>query len=223
MDKSPIGYEQTADWIRGNGSTVKEHFNNYFDKRVGENATHVWHGQHFEWFANRVARDCYTEIDLAAIGALSVDLPAQTARELIEDHDGVLRQLLMECELWTTTYGADISHPDLSDAWLNKESCFRRLWDELVKRERIGLGTVKASKLMAAKYPGLVPIFDSQVSWLLGLTMNDPWWKPMRDLVIEVKPKLDELQLDRDDIHITTIRKLDVVLWMEAEWRLKPK
>ena len=76
---------------------------------------------------------------------------------------------------------------------------------------------------MAAKYPGLVPIFDSQVSWLLGLTVNDPWWKPMRDLVIEVKPKLDELQLDRDDIHITTIRKLDVVLWMEAEWRLKPQ
>jgi hypothetical protein len=223
VGKSPIGYEQAADWIRGNGSTVKQHFENYFKKRVGQDAGRVWHGQHPEWFANRVARDCFTEIDLAAIGALSVGLRAQTARELIEDHDGVLRQLLMECELWTTTYGADISHPDLSDAWLNKESCFRRLWDELVKRERIGLGTVKASKLMAAKYPGLVPIFDSQVSWLLGFTMNDPWWKPMRDLVIEVKPKLDELQLDRDDIHITTIRKLDVVLWMEAEWRLKPK
>jgi hypothetical protein len=28
VGKSPIGYEQAADWIRGNGSTVKEHFKN---------------------------------------------------------------------------------------------------------------------------------------------------------------------------------------------------
>jgi hypothetical protein len=118
--------------------------------------------------------------------------------------------------LWVASHGADLSDPNLSSEWIKKGSSFNRLWDELVKKERIGLGGVKASKLMAAKYPGLVPIFDSQVSQLLGVTNNDPWWKPMRELVIEVKPVLNKLTLARGDIQVTTLRKLDVVLWMKA-------
>ena len=156
---------------------------------------------------------------MAAIGALSVELKAQTARELIEDRDGALRSLLRECELWVATFGGDVADSDLSTGWLENESCFNELWYELVKPERINLGSVKASKLMAAKYPGLVPIFDSQVSELLGATVNDPWWKPIRKLVLEVKPILDKLELKRDDIQVTTLRKLDVVLWMKAKTR----
>ena len=180
----------------------------------------AWQGQHFEWFAKRVLRDRFTEIDLAAIGALSVRLPAQTARELIEDHNDTLKGLLGECEMWVDSHGQDLSDSNVSSEWLEEGSSFNRLWDELVKKERVGLGAVKASKLMAAKYPGLVPIFDSQVSWLLGKSEVDSWWKPMRELVIEVKPELDKLTLARDDIHVTTLRKLDVVLWMEARRRI---
>jgi hypothetical protein len=73
---------------------------------------------------------------------------------------------------------------------------------------------------MAAKYPGLIPIFDGDVSWLLGLTDKDPWWQPMWDLVIKVKDEIDKLTLNRDDMHVTALRKLDVVLWMEARRRL---
>ena len=96
----------------------KGSFKNYFEKRVGDRAKNVWHGQHFEWFANRVARDCFTEVDLAAIGALSVELRAQTARELIEDNDHKLRNLLKECELWTAKNGSDASSAALDDSWL---------------------------------------------------------------------------------------------------------
>ena len=217
MSDQPIGFLKAASWIQDNESQVKEYFDDYFKKRVGENAKKVWHGQHFEWFANRVERDRFTEVELAAIGALSVELKAQTARELIEDRDGALRSLLRECELWVATHGGYISDAGLSTEWLEKGSCFNGLWFELVKPDRIDLGPVKASKLMAAKYPGLVPIFDSQVSELLGATINDPWWKPIRKLVLEVKPILDKLELNRDDIHVTTLRKLDVVLWMKAK------
>lgn len=219
MSNKPIGYSKVAEWFIENKSSASENFQRYFKKLAGEDAKKVWHGQHFEWFANRVARDRFTEVDLAAIGALSVELKAQSARELIEDCDGSLRQLLMECEMWTATHGADISDPNMSSEWRESGSCFRRMWSELDKR--IDLGTVKASKLMAAKYPGLIPIYDSQVSWLLGLTQTDPWWQRMQDLVAEVKPELEQLTSNRDDIHITTIRKLDVVLWMEARKRLK--
>ncbi len=103
---------------------------------------------------------------------------------------------------------------------IDSEKSFRRLWTELTKKERFDLGSVKASKLMATKYPGLVPIYDSKVSWLLGLTEKDPWWRPMRELVLEVKEELESLTLERHDIHVTTLRRLDVVLWMQAKSRL---
>jgi len=217
---STSGFTKYAQWINDNESDVHKLFNNYFEKKIGAKSKNVVHGQHFEWFANRVSRVSFTEIDLAAIGALSVELKAQTARELIEDSDGVLGGLLGECELWVASHGADLSDPNVSPDWLEKGSSFRRLWDELVRKERVDLGHVKASKLMAAKYPGLVPVFDSQVSGLLGVTKKDPWWKPMRELVIEVKPVLDKLTLVRDDIQVTTLRKLDVVLWMKAHKKL---
>ena len=217
---STSGFTKYAQWINDNESDVHKLFNNYFEKKIGAKSKNVVHGQHFEWFASRVPKDCFTEIDLAAIGALSVELKAQTARELIEDSDGVLKGLLGECESWVASHGADLSDPNVSTEWIEKGSPFRRLWDELVRKERIDLGHVKASKLMAAKYPGLVPIFDSQVSGLLGVTKKDLWWKPMRELVIEVKPVLDKLTLARDDIQVTTLRKLDVVLWMKAHKKL---
>ncbi len=217
---SEIEFVRAAHWIRDHDVEVKNHFDSYFEKKTGEKSKNVWHGQHFEWFANRVPRDRFTEIDLAAIAALSVDLPAQTARELIEDIDGSIRQLLRECELWVASHGADLSDPNLSSTFLEPECPFNELWAELIKKKRLSLGPVKASKLMAAKYPSLIPIFDSHVSWLLGVSEKDAWWKPMRELVVEVKSELDSLTLARDDIHVTTLRKLDVVLWMEARRRI---
>ncbi len=216
-----IGYENIVSWMSKvqNFARIKKHFEDYFEKRVGNRAKNVWHGQHFEWFANRVERDCFTEVDLAAIGALSVELPAQTARELIEDIDKTLRQLLNECELWITKYGSDASSADLNDSWLENDSPFSRLYYELEKPDRIGIRTVKASKLMAAKYPGLIPIWDSKVAAILAPMPSDLWWRNMRDLVVDVKPVLERLGIKRDDIHVTTLRKLDVVLWMEAKDR----
>ena len=217
----PIGYENLASWITnsGNFAHIEKHFKDYFEKRTGDRAKNVWHGQHFEWFANRVERDRFTEVDLAAIGALSVELRAQTARELIEDSDENLRKLLQECELWAAKKGADASSADLDDSWLEKESPFNHLYFELVKPERIDLGRVKASKLMATKYPGLIPIRDSTAAALLEPMPSDMWWRPMRNLVIAAAPVLDKLEVKRDDICVTTLRKLDVVLWMEARDR----
>jgi hypothetical protein len=219
LKQKSIGYENIAGWIRKNESVVDAHIQDYFSKRVEDEAKNVWQGQHFEWFANRVERFRFTEVDLAAIGALSVDISAQTVRELIEDRGGVLRQLLRECELWIAAHGSDLSDSELSTDWLKKESCFQRLWFELVRSERIDLGPVKASKLMATKYPGLIPIFDSEVSWLLQPRVESTWWEPMRNLLLEVSPILKKSNVKRDDIYVTPLRKLDVVLWMEAKKR----
>ena len=72
---------------------------------------------------------------------------------------------------------------------------------------------------MAAKYLGLIPIRDGTVAALLAPMPSDLWWRPMRDLAVQVKTVLDKLEIERDDIRVTTLRKLDVVLWMEAKDR----
>lgn len=216
--KLSIGYAKIEEWLtdRRNFARLSSHFEQYFQVRKSNS---VWHGQHFEWFAARTERDRFTEVDLAAIGALSVELRGQTARELIEDADGNLAKALAKCESWVAEHSHKAVITEVDETWLLPGSPFNLLYSELVRSERVGLGQVKTSKFMAAKYPGLIPIEDSKVRALLRPMDSELWWKPIRDLVCAVEPMLDQLVVSRDDIQVTTLRKHDVILWMEASER----
>jgi hypothetical protein len=76
---------------------------------------------------------------------------------------------------------------------------------------------------MAAKFPQVVPIRDSQVELLLGLQKEKSWWSTFRTLFKETAPRLaehlDGLPLPTEAGQITTLRRLDVILWMEAKAR----
>ena len=90
-------------------------------------------------------------------------------------------------------------------------------------RAEEGLGYVTASKLMATKFPSVVPIRDSKVETLLGLEKSREWWAPIRGLFSASGQSLAEY-LDGLDVPIevgtvTTLRRLDVILWMEAKAR----
>jgi len=45
-----------------------------------------------------------------------------------------------------------------------------------------GAGRVVCSKLLAAKFPHLIPIRDSQVEKLLGIKPIGSWWKPLHEI-----------------------------------------
>ena len=80
-----------------------------------------------------------------------------------------------------------------------------------------------ASKLLATKFPAVVPIRDSKVETLLGLEKSREWWFPIRKLItvpdLSLAGYLDELEVPAEVGHVTTLRRLDVILWMEAKAR----
>jgi hypothetical protein len=204
----PIGMGQISAWIndKKNRDLLQEHMDRYFGK---DGKYPGFEGRHFEWFIEQSSKHSFTAHDLAAIGALSVTVPTSTARNLIEDPSGKYAKLLKVCR---RTAKRNSKVP--KEKWLwSADSPFNVLFDELGKEHQVG--TVIRSKLMAAKFPDLIPIRDSKVEALLEYKDVDLWWKPMSELLEVTKDRLTGLEI-KPGISVTSLRRLDVVLWMEA-------
>lgn len=80
-----------------------------------------------------------------------------------------------------------------------------------------------ASKLLTTKFSAVVPIRDSKEENLLGLEKSREWWSPIRKLFTvpdqSLVRYLDEVKVPAVAGEVTTLRRLDVILWMEAKAR----
>jgi hypothetical protein len=96
---------------------------------------------------------------------------------------------------------------------------FAGLYDRL--NAEPGMGYVTTSKLMAARFPDIVPIRDSEVERLLGLEKSETWWNHMQAIVSEpsIRYLLSELNIPESSQTVGPLRRLDVILWMEARAR----
>lgn len=213
--------EDAAAWIGDHPERVAAALQRYFYRN--DHQPRIFQGQHFEWFIARSDPNRFTAEDLAAIGALSVELPAQSARELLDDIDGTFTQLILECRSQKDGDGHPLSDLDLRTCpveWLTDgDAPLQRLYravDDLTK-----VGSVKTSKLLAAKFPAIIPIRDRRVEQLLNLQKQNRWWVPIRELVSDerVHETLSSIRLPGDAPEVTVLRRLDVVLWMEARVR----
>lgn len=208
---TPIGMEKIADWVNSplHRNLLIKHLNDYFGKTTGVEG---FEGKNFEWFIHRADPGSFTSDDVLAIGALSVYIPANTARKLVEDAGSEYSVLLKKC-----TEFADENLSQSVSEWLwSEESPFLTLFDKLGLEA--GVGKVIRSKLMAAKFPGLIPIRDSKIEKLLLWENEEDWWMPMHQLLQETKKTLSGLEVD-SSIGPSLLRKLDVILWMEAVQR----
>jgi hypothetical protein len=70
---------------------------------------------------------------------------------------------------------------------------------------------------MAAKFPDIIPIRDSKVEALLGCEESVSWWQPVLEVFASVEAVLNRLSTGH--FNATNLRKLDVILWMEARKR----
>jgi len=176
---------------------------NYFshDDNVG------FTGRFFEQMIEQSDPDEFTPWDLAAVSALSVNIPPRVAAKILlpgptRDHINGLLKLMPN-----TT----IELADATDGHISKESPAAQLYKYL--RSLQGMGPAKTSKLLAAKRPRLIPIRDSVVAELLDA--GDRWWAPMRHLIRDerVGALLDRVSAGAVPDSVSNLRRLDVVLW----------
>ena len=208
----PIPVTEIRSWLLAdeNKQRIQNHVSRYFNVKYS--------GKHFEWFVEQSDSKKFTPWDILAVEALSVTVPTETARWLLEpntkrdDHLAeALRSLVPgQDSLWTC-----------DEELLSDCKPLSKLYSMLRAEE--GLGYVTASKLMAAKFPSVIPIRDSKVETLLGLEKSREWWSPIRKLFTvpgqSLAGYLDELKVPTEVGKVTTLRRLDVILWMEAKAR----
>lgn len=215
----PIPIGSLPEWLinPANHDRQRQHLHRYFTTR-DQNDGAFYTGQLFERFVARSDPRSFTPWDVLAVEALNVSVPPETAHWLLQpdrDRDALLagaHQALLAPgdSLWTCPIGQLGGGGALSD-----------LYDLL--REQHGLGTVTTSKLLAAKFPAVVPIRDSVVESLLGMEKDRDWWIPIRRLFTDsghdLAGHLASLPLPIGAPEVTVLRRLDVVLWMEARAR----
>jgi hypothetical protein len=173
--------------------------------------TEIFQGRNFEWFLSKSQNGIFTPFDLLAIGSLSVEIPAESQRLLLEDAGSKYENLIGACLEYVNS-----NHASENLFWIWKTgNPLETLYSDL--RSVRGIGPVVCSKLMAAKFPAIIPIRDSKVEALLGCEESVSWWQPMIELFETVKGALSTLNTGQ--VNVTNLRKLDVILWMEARKR----
>lgn len=204
------GAHLASDWLTDSARSLdhQHSLNRYFGIN-GE--TEIFQGRNFEWFISKSQNGIFTPFDFLAIGSLSVEIPAESQRFLLEDPGSNYENLLGVCRAYVISNQASEA---LSWIWKTGNP-LESLYSEL--RDVRGIGPVVCSKLMAAKFPDIIPIRDSKVEALLGCEERVFWWQPILELYETVKQALNTFYTGQ--VNVTNLRKLDVILWMEAQKR----
>lgn len=211
MSELKIGGSLFArDWLTDSARRLdhQHSLNRYFGIN-GE--TEIFQGRNFEWFLSKSENGIFTPFDFLAVGALSVEIPAESQRLILEDVGSKYETLLCAC--WEYVISNQTAG-NLSWIWKTGNP-LESLYSEL-RRVR-GIGPVVCSKLMAAKLPAFIPIRDSKVEALLGCEESVSWWQPILELYESVKETLSSFSTGQ--LNVTNLRKLDVILWMETQKR----
>lgn len=180
---------------------------------VRPNGTPRYTGAHFEKIA-ALKEDPNTldTADFVAVSLLSVNVPKEAVIRLLADEatEAITRQLRV--------IPTDVAIVDADSDILTGDSPAGKLWDYL-RFGRDGVGPTTTSKLLAAKRPRLLPIWDSFVEQATGLDTKNYWRKFQSVLTADdrrIWNWLIELKAAIPIIPdaVSPLRVLDVVLWM---------
>ena len=225
----PILPEALNEWFHDptNVDRAKKHLHRYFARDV--NSRERYTGQLFERHIARSIdyRDSsghrhFNAFDFLAVQCLGVQVPPDLTIELL-DPSHRANALLRECEEFVSAprhfklQTCEYNQLDESSPLSHLYRCLRQ----------VGMGRVTTSKLLAARFPDVIPIRDSKVEQLLDLSKSTEWWAPYKRMVTEGNPSVWEvaggIEYPTDAPSVTTLRKIDVILWMEARSREKDR
>ena len=155
--------------------------------------------------AEESSRNAFTPSDLLAASLLDVSMPPRFVRAVFGEDQSKAAELLQAI-------------PDNVDLWNADEevlACAEALWTWL--REFADIGPVKAGKLLARKRPRLIPVVDSVVMKLLPLPEGSAW-KALRSALEDggLRAQIEAIRPSRLDPRVTTLRLLDVAVWMRG-------
>ena len=183
------------------GSYAKSSLEAYFFK-------YAFTGSSFETFCGKEP-DNFTAQDIVAVSMLSVNIPPSASRWILGDGKKKLNLLLQEIDQKLSI--------DSPEADLTKGSTAWELWKSI--HVLWGVGETKASKLLATKRPFLFPIYDQHVAKALQLSPEkywQPWQEFMRSRNGEKASKMiGQIAQSLDKPHLSTLRLLDIVIWMQ--------
>ena len=167
---------------------------------------------------------CFTPADLVALATLSVSVSGKAATEILS---GPFQREASEI-LCQIDPDLDITDNAADDQLRNSDSAANRLWKLFRPSKDSGqpnvddFGQVRTSKLLARKRPALLPIYDSVVATVLGLSGSRDHWSLMRDIMTAdgcaVREQAEKLRVEaRVDDTVTPLRIVDIVLWMHGK------
>jgi len=177
-------------------------------------------GAQFEDSADSAHPNMITQRDLDALECLSVRVTVESADRLLSEHisEALSEKLAM---IPTDLALEDVPEPEFStvlgrrsDAWELWNLTYEQLRDAPVRAGR----QVTAGKLLCAKRPQLLPIFDSQVGRALRVTNNNVWhavWYVLQDE--QARLGLESLRhevVEAKDRSL--VRVLDIVAWKDG-------
>ena len=205
---TPIDFDKVHDHIREGSEQARADLKEYFGPFSVDGSGHSGYtGRWFEHFAQMSDPAHFNGNDVAAAATLSVQFDSVSIAELA-NRSAQLDALLAGCPPPDTPIWAVDTEVLADDAPLS------RIYEQL--KSIPGVGPVKASKLLAAKRPHLVPIRDRRVGELLG---NPPkWWKPWRAVMSDegFRTLLDDLADGLTPAGTSLLRVADVILWRDA-------
>ncbi|WP_457966002.1 DUF6308 family protein [Arthrobacter sp. D1-29] len=184
---------------------------------LGEWEDKEFTGAHFDTFGSNEP-NAMTADDLLAVACLSKHVPARAALGILGDHSIKIATLL--AYIPPNLSIEDIPF-DEHDHYFGDGTPLLRLWRLLRRDERTrwGIGATTASKLMARKRPGLIPIYDSVVAGVTGFNNSDGTWRAWHHAIAtdgDLIRRLESLRSTTGLHGISLLRILDVVLWMHG-------
>lgn len=177
-------------------------------------------GARFDLLADRRRPDEFTSEDFLAVRKLNVSVLRTARQSLLGDAQPevgrLLRAIPQDLDIWEVP-------PSDYDSRLGPDSAAWQLWQLIFEKQKgarsAGRG-VTAGKLLHAKRPRLIPIFDrARISKALSIDHGHFWeaiWCAFRDP--EVRSRLRDIQGSADEAaDLSLLRVLDIVVWMSRE------
>lgn len=174
----------------------------------------TYSGRGFDEIAMEGPGDRFTAADLYACALLSAKIDPQTGVKLLGEEAAKCTRLLRAIPI-------DLSIRDGRSAKaLASDGSASELYGHL--RSMKSIGPTRASKLMAVKRPGLIPIRDSFVEGALDARKVTEWWVPMAEAwsTPDLGLAVDSLRARAGSAvppYVTDLRLLDVSVWLSIE------